>query len=220
MTHPADLIAELADAVARVASPDGVVWLTKQLVFDRATFPAAFSGAGRRLGRAPIGDADARRLAEHGLPWSPDSGADECGRAALVLAAVGSLDRAEHLPLVSDLIRRGEARERQAVLRVLAGLPEPERFVDIAIDAFRSNVTSIFEAIACDNAFPGRHFPDHAFNQLVLKALFVGAPVARIVDLDRRTTAELVRMVDGYASELTAAGRPVPEDAKLIRRAR
>ena len=215
-----DLISELADAVARVAPPDGVAWLTQQLVFDRAKFHPAFSAAGRRLGRAPIGDADAARLAERGLPIAPTTGADECGRAALVLAAIASLDVAQHVPLVSDLVRRGEVRERQAVLRVLAGLPAPERFVDIAIDAFRSNVTSIFEAIACDNAFPARHFPDAAFNQLVLKALFVGAPVARIVELGRRTTGELVRMVDGYASELTAAGRPVPADAALIRSAR
>jgi len=211
---------ELADAVARVAPPDGVAWLTQQLVFDRATFHAAFSAAGRRLGKAPIGEVDAQRLAARGLPWSPAAGADECGRAALLLAAVGSLDPADHVPLVSDLLRRGEVRERQAVLRVLAALPQPERFVELAIDAFRSNVTTVFEAIACDNAFPARHFPDPAFNQLVLKALFVGAPVARIVDLDRRTTPELVRMVDGYASELIAAGRPVPADASLIRRAR
>jgi hypothetical protein len=212
-----ELIMELVDVVARIAPPEGVEWLTAQLVFDRATFPAAFSAAGRKLGRASITADDASRLR---IPWAAASGADECGRAALVLAAIGSIDPAEHVVFVRDLIRRGEVRERQAVLRVLAALPEPARFVDLAVDACRTNVQSVFEAIACDNAYPARHFPDAAFNQMTLKALFIGAPVARIVELGSRTTDELVRMVEAYASERRAAGRPVPEDASLVRRSR
>jgi hypothetical protein len=210
-----ELIMELVDVVARISPPEGVEWLTSQLVFDRAKFPAAFSAAGRRLGRATIAADDAAGLR---IPWSPASCADECGRAALVLAAVGSLEAADHVTLVRDLIRRGEVRERQAVLRVLAALPEPARFVDIAVDACRTNVQSVFEAIACDNAYPALYFPETAFNQMTLKALFIGAPVARVVGLERRTTGELVRMVEAYASERRAAGRPVPEDAKLIAR--
>jgi hypothetical protein len=209
---PVELIMELTDAVAQVASPEGVEWLTTQLVFDRARFHAAFSAAGRKLGK---GIVIAPRLR---IPWPNASGADECGRAALVLAAIGSLEPREHVELVIDLVRRGEARERQAVLRVLAALPIPERFVDLAVDACRTNVQSVFEAIACDNAFPVRYFPQPALNQMVLKALFVGAPVARIVGLQPRITDELVRMVEAYASERRAAGRDVPDDAKLIRR--
>jgi hypothetical protein len=212
VTAHIELIMELTDAVAQVAPPEGVEWLTTQLVFDRARFHAAFSAAGRKLGK---GTVIAPRLR---IAWPNASGADECGRAALVLAAVGSLDAGEHVELVRDLVRRGEVRERQAVLRVLAALPIPERFVDLAVDACRTNVQSVFEAIACDNAFPARHFPQPALNQMVLKALFVGAPVARIVGLEPRITDELVRMVEAYASERRAAGREVPEDAKLIRR--
>jgi hypothetical protein len=207
-----ELIMELTDAIARVAPPEGVEWLTNQLVFDRTRFHGAFSAAGRKLGKATV---VAPRLR---IPWPNASGADECGRAALVLAATASLESHEHVDLVRDLIRRGEVRERQAVLRVLAALPFPERFVDVAVDACRTNVQSVFEAIACDNAYPAKYFPAPALNQLVLKALFVGAPVARIVGLEPRITGELVRMVEAYASERRAAGRPVPEDAKLIRR--
>jgi len=52
----------------------------------------------------------------------------------------------------------------------------------------------------------------------VLKALFIGLPLARVAGLAARTTAELVRMVDAYASERQAAGRPIPADVDLIRR--
>jgi hypothetical protein len=146
------------------------------------------------------------------------TGADECARAALVLAAIAVLPADRHVELIRDLIRRGEVRERQAVLRSLAALPDAERFAAIAIDACRSNVETVFAAITCDNDYPARHFPAPAFDQLVIKALFVGAPLARIAGLAARTTPELVRMVDAYVSERTAAGRPIPGDVELIRR--
>ncbi len=207
------LIEALVGAVTRQA-PEAAVWLRERLAFDRASFAPTFSAAGRKLGHTAITDEDARAIP---IPW-PITGVDECGRAALVVAALEALPAADHVVLVRDLIRRGEVRERQAVLRVLAGLPGPERFVDVAVDAFRTNVQSVFEALACDNAFPASQFSAPQFAQLVLKALFVGAPVARIVGLATRIDDELVRMVEAYASERRAAGRAVPEDAKLILR--
>ncbi len=205
------LIEALVGAVTRQV-PEAEEWLS--LPFDRARFAPAFSAAGRKLGRGSITEADARTIP---IPW-PITGVDECGRAALVAGAVAALDPVEHVPFVRDLIRRGDNRERQAVLRVLAGLPGPERFVELAIDACRTNVQSVFEAIACDNAYPARHFAPAPFSQLVLKALFIGAPVGRIAGLGSRIDDDLVRMVEAYASERRAAGRPVPEDAKLISR--
>ena len=74
----------------------------------------------------------------------------------------------------------------------------------------------MFEALACDNAYPASYFKPAQFAQLVIKALLTGAPVGRIHELSSRIDAELVRMVEAYASERRAAGRPVPEDAKLI----
>ena len=214
----ASLISVLGDAVGRVAPADGVAWLMQQLVFDEPSFHAAFASAGRRLGRAAIAPADVERLGRAGVLWSPTSGADECGRAALVLVAVGALAPHAHVPFVRDLVRRGEVRERQAVLRVLAALPEPARFVALAVDACRSNVQSVFEAIACDNAYPVAHFPDPALHQMVLKALFIGVPVARIAGLSGRVSEELVRMVDAFASERRAAGRAIPDDVLSISR--
>lgn len=199
---------ELRQIVEQLAPPAAVAWFVAQLG-DPARLRVAFAGAGRRLGTAPIGEAAARRI---GIAWPATAGVDECGRGALVLAAHADAS------LVRELLRRGDVRERQAVLRVLAALPAPEALVELAIDACRTNVVPVFEAIACENDYPARHFPDAAFFQMVLKALFVGAPVARIVGLDARTTPELVRMVDAFASERRAANRPVPADASLIRR--
>jgi hypothetical protein len=118
--------------------------------------------------------------------------------------------------LVERLFRTGDNDERAAILKALAALPEPERFVELAIDACRSHVQSVFEAIACENPFPARWFPEPNFNQLVLKAFFVGVPVRRIEGLASRRGPELVRMALAYASERRAAGRSVPSDLELV----
>ena len=51
---------------------------------------------------------------------------------------------------------------------------------------------------------------------MVLKAVFVGLPLERIVGLEQRLTAELSRMALDYASERRAAGRPVPGDLSRL----
>jgi hypothetical protein len=205
----ANLLAEIACAHA---APGGAAWFRAQ--HEHAP---AFAAAGRKLGGASIAESDAAAITAAGLRW-PVTGADECGRAALLLREVASRPAADHVGLVSHALRRGEVRERQAVLRVLAALPEPARFVELAIDtAHRSNIESVFAALACDNDFV-QQLPEPAFNQLVVKALFLGVPLARIAGLAARTTPELVRMVHAYASERRAAGRSVPADVDLITR--
>jgi hypothetical protein len=198
------VLAELRRAVAD-SWLDGVLG-------DGTKFRAAFAGAGRRLGTAPIGEEAAARICAAGLVLPATAGVDECARAALLLAATSDVT------LVRDLLRRGEVRERQAVLRVLAALPDAPALVDVAVDACRTNIVPVFAAIANDNAYPARYFPDAAYFQLVLKALFVEVPLARVVGLAERTTPELVRMVDAFASERRAAGRAVPADVELVRR--
>jgi hypothetical protein len=191
-------------------STDAAAWLEEALLVagDVDELSRRWSGAGRRLGRQPVD------LTE---PFSANGwGADECGRALLLRAALQRLPAERHEALVTALYRTGDIRERQAVLRVLAFLPEPERFAPLAAEAVRTNVLSEIEALACDNPYPARHVPEEAFNQMVLKCLFNAIPLGRIVGLGERRSPELVRMVAAYASERRAAGRPVPADAALV----
>ena len=66
---------------------------------------------------------------------------------------------------------RGSSR---AGCEAVALLPSPERFLPVVIDACRTNIVPLFEAVACENPYPATHFPERNFNQLVLKALFNG----------------------------------------------
>jgi hypothetical protein len=94
----------------------------------------------------------------------------------------------------------------------LALVPGPERFVARAAEGCRSNMRSLFEAAALDTPYPLRHFDDAAWNQCVVKCLFVGAPLWRLYGLDTRLSPELARMVLDLADERRSAGRPVPAE--------
>jgi hypothetical protein len=177
-------------------------------------FLIMWSGAGRRLGEAPIGapSDDERKLPFFPAGW----GADEFGRVLLLQAALAARLPEAHTALINELHATGDLRERQAVLRALPHLPAPERFVAVGVEAMRDNAIPVLEAIACENAFPARHFPEEAFNQLVLKCLSCDVRLTRVVDLGRRVTPELRRMAESYASERRAAGRSVPADIALV----
>lgn len=183
-----------------------------------AALRGAIARAPRKLGREPLSLTAAEREA-HGLPalfevasWS----LADLGRTALLLAAVERVAAARQVELVGELVRRGELGEQASLLRALSLLPEPSRFVDIAVEACRTNAADVFSAIALDNPHPADTFPEHNFNQMVLKALFIGIPVERIVGLERRANVELKRMLAAYASERQAAGRSVPDGVAHI----
>lgn len=109
----------------------------------------------------------------------------------------------------------GDAAEQESWLRAVALLPSPAQFTPQVIDACRTNILPVFRAIALGNPFPARYFPELNFNQMVLKALFNGVPLAGIVGLPARRNPELARMAGDYAAERRAAGRTVPEDIGL-----
>jgi hypothetical protein len=183
-------------------------------------FAARWSGCGRRLGRAPalVDEAARALLNAGGAPFVPAGwGNDEVGRGLLLLSAMDGR-RAEDADraAVVQLYRRGEMREQQAIVRTLAHLPGAAGYAELASEAVRSNVVAVLEALACDNPFPAAHMPALGFNQLIMKAIFNGLPLARVLGLGPRNSPELRRMVEAFASERRAAGRPVPADLGLI----
>jgi hypothetical protein len=174
-----------------------------------------FARLGRQLGAAAVLLADADQAAVFGAPIEgpfPTWAADELGRVSLLADAATRLPPEALGALLDDLYAHGDNRERQAVLRSLAIVDGEGRWTRLGIEACRSHVQPVFEAIAAENPYPARAFPDLHFHQLVLKALFVGVPLERIWGLGRRRTAELARMAQDYAAERRAAGRPVPAD--------
>ena len=74
---------------------------------------------------------------------------------------------------------------------------------------------TVFEATACDTPYPTSNFDEVAWCQLVIKAVFVEAPLWRVYGLDRRLSPELARMALDLADERRSAGRRVQPELWL-----
>jgi hypothetical protein len=206
----------LVERIEQRAPPESHAWLAELVRSLRAhrsleLVEGAFAGAGRKLGRQALGDE--LELAVDGIEpiplraWSLDT----AGRVAMILALGEGAPELVSRTL-DGLYFGGDAREKNAIVRALVLLEGAERFASIALDAGRTNESELFAAVACDNPFPARHYPELEFNKLVMKAAFVKAPVDRIIGLVRRANPELARMGMEHIDEQESAGRSfVPE---------
>ena len=186
--------------------------------YDRNAFLAAYAGAGRRLRAFDVRLDDHSSVLVGLLGGGSPSGwtLDRFGRCALLATALNAAPENRYAQIVDEVFRSGDNAEREALLAGLILLPDPACYLATAVEACRSNVETVFAAIACENAYPSVYFSDDGFNQMVLKTVFLGLSLSRVVGLAQRRSDELARMAESYASERRAAGRSVPADLDLI----
>lgn len=174
-------------------------------------FVARFSAVPRYLGKADLAlsGAETQAAAQIHPGWNLQHwSVDQAGRALLVLAwATHHPDAA--VGTVAKLFSAADVGELVALYQVLPLLPQPDRFLSQGLDGIRTNMTAVFNAIALHNSYPADYFSEDSWNQLVLKALFMGSPLYPIVGLDRRANPKLSRMLSDYAHERWAAGRSI-----------
>lgn len=139
----------------------------------------------------------------------------DAARAVLLLAKADAVTPEQFFDAAVACYEHGDATEQRSWLRAVALLPDPRRFLDLVIDACRTNIVPNFEAVACENPYPARYFPDNNFNQLVMKAMFNGIRLERVTGLPTRANPDLARMAADFAAERRAAGRPVPIDIEM-----
>jgi hypothetical protein len=180
--------------------------------FLRAFTSAARDGARPLDLTTPAGDAV--RLAHPRVDFGTWSTIDAV-RAGLLIGRFALLGDAAGDDAARASWEAGDAAEQESWLRSAPLLPQPARYSALVIDACRTNILPVFRAVATGNPYAADHFPVGQFNQLVLKALFNGVPLAGIVGLPERRNPELARMAGDYAREREAAGRVVPHDIGL-----
>ncbi|HEX7481505.1 MAG TPA: EboA domain-containing protein [Polyangiales bacterium] len=219
----AALTSALLRVVSKHAPPDTAKWFAggvprAGVSQPRSLFFGYFAGIGRRLRGASfeLGGSELGSLRALGLPAPERWSLADLARAALLLAACAQLPSGEHVPLAKELYEKGDNAERVAVLRTLHLLPEPQRFRPVAEDACRVHVLDVFTAIACDNPYPAQCFSEASYNQMVVKALFLEVPLARVLGVAERKNQELYRMARDYEAERRAAGRVVTRDTNFV----
>lgn len=172
-------------------------------------FAALLATASRFAKRQPLAltAEEEQCVAELRPGWSPAGWNQlELLRVNLLLARA-DLHEPSFTRDYEQLFQFADEGETCALYRALPLLPEGERFVWRAAEACRTNMLTVFEAVALDSPYPVEQFDDTAWHQLVIKALFLDCPLYRIAGLDQRLTPELTRMALDWAEERDSAGR-------------
>jgi L-ribulose-5-phosphate 3-epimerase len=176
---------------------------------DPTAIRTLFPAVGRKVGRGPLRPESDPQGLVHGT-------VDDLARTRLLAALAEVLDARLLGVEVAELYRYGDDAERRGVLRGLSALPDTvvSTGLDIVRDALRAN--DIRLVAAAMGEFAARNLDAHSWRHGVLKCLFVGVPLAAVVELSKRIDDELLRMVADYAEERRAAGRAVPADAEKL----
>ncbi len=199
---------------ARLA-PDARAWLNESIVRlcnsgDDAEVYLAISLVARKIPRDRLDLTAAEMQAAEALRpgWNPrDWDFDQAARILLLLALDAQPPRLAHC--LEQLCITADLRELVGFYRGLPLYPEPARYTARAAEGLRSNIKPVFTAVAHHNPYPSEQLAEAAWNQMLLKALFIDVPLCPIVGLDRRCNAELAQMLCNYAHERWAAGRSV-----------
>ena len=208
----------LRTALSRNLTPEAMNWLEGEIgrqrgAVDERRLGISLGLVGRKIGRTDLAlgvddVATAQRLRPR---WRPDTwGADEAARIAILLAAYHD-DDAAFAARIDRLCTMADVTEHVACLKGFAIFPAARELHDRAREGVRSSTRPIFEAIATNNPYPFEYFDTAAWNQMVVKCVFVECPIETIVGLDERRNPELVQMLRDFISERHAAGRSLPD---------
>lgn len=213
---------DLLTAILQQSSPpEATAWLQDRLVeqetqFSKRPFYYAFSGVSRRFpkhGRLEILPGQSDRLRELSPGFSVDHWDVFRLARVLLLLALAKQEKSVFLETIAALLNTADLREQAAIYSAYALLPHQEDLVESAIDGLRSNIVDVYDSIALNNPFPASHFTDAAWNQMVLKAIFISRPLYRISGLDARRNGDLAAAISYLAHERWAAGRRIPAEA-------
>jgi hypothetical protein len=209
------IYALLSQWISQQLAPEQLSWLQQkqqQIASDSSgrSFFVTFSVIPRFVGKEnlQLEKTAVQELVKENICWFPQYWTiDRTARTWLLLSL--TKDNKQCFKVIEQLFKTADVRELTALYQALPLLPNPEQYYHIATEGVRSNMTDVFNAIALYNSYPAAYFDELAWNQMVLKALFVGSPLNAIQGLDRRTNPNLSEMLMDYARERWAAKRSV-----------
>ncbi len=196
---------------ASAAVTDWIEDKCQQLVAEpvASRFYIALSQCASRFGNESVFDSQAptEGLGEEYLKKNHIT-ASEYARMWLISTLLKE-NRAYYGERTRKLIEVADYKELITFLRYLITLPDPEEFHFAAVEALRTNITPVFDAISASNPYPARYFNEQQWNQMYLKAAFMGRDLNEIEGAEERSNANLARIISDYAHERWAAGRQI-----------
>lgn len=191
-------------------------WLEKKLSlmendFTNRDFFICFSGAFRFFSKdlIPFSEEELELFKLQYNCWNP-TGIKVFELARLIIFLhLPQKDVAQYIDIVKKLLSTADIGELVTLFRCLILYPFAEEYKIFVADGIRTNIKNVFEAIALDNPYPAKYLDEKQWNQMVLKSVFNGSPLYRIVGLEQRANASLSQQLSDYAHERWAAGRMV-----------
>lgn len=198
------------------SAKDSLAWLgekTNKLgkEFSEKDFYLAFSLLSRHFSKDQLKFADGHKNAGMQLRQGFDPSDFTVVQTArvLLLLMIPSDDKIRFFKILNNLFTTAEVNELVALYSALPLLSYPESLKARAAEGIRSNMAVVFDAVALNNPYPADFLDDDAFNQMVLKAVFIERPLDKIYKIDPRANKSLARMLSDYAHERWAASRYV-----------
>ena len=192
------------------------VWLEQQEEklcsnYQVRSFYLSFSSAARfirktnlQLSEVQIAEAEELRNGFQPKNWN----LLQCVRTYLLLL-IPSGDMDVYKSTLTNLHEAADVDEQVTLYAALPLLPYPQVLVSRAAEGIRTNITDVFDSIALNNPYPHDFLDEAAWNQMVLKAVFMQRPLYRIYGADDRANPELAKMLIDFAHERWAADREV-----------
>lgn len=219
MIYQADILkgkAFLQKIIKKQVDEKELNWLNQQETklqnqFQLRSFYMAFSAAPRFIGKAPlqltaeeVTQADQLRKGFQPQGWT----ILQTVRVYFLLMLPHE-DATSYQENLARLYDTADMEEQVALYSALPLLPDPENRVKRATQGLRTNITDIFDAIALHNPYPKDFFDRDAWNQMVLKAVFMQRPLFHIEGGDERANQDMSTMLIDFAHERWAAHRKV-----------
>lgn len=213
-------------------------WLSQQLEFDswqwlnqkrqqitkgvsKKILFLTFSSVSRYIGKTDLKllPNDWQAIEKVRFGWFPGHWSlDQTARTLLILSFAHESPQ-DYFYTLEQIFNTADMEELVALYQALPLVPYPQQYRLRAAEGLRSNMVTVFNAVALHNPYPAEYFDDLAWNQMVLKALFVESPLRLINGLERRVNPQLLQMLIDYAHERLAAQRSVsPELIHLVKK--
>ena len=207
----------IEDWVFRELDSDGKSWLSSELnkistnQYCQNDFDIIFGLIPRKLGKfdLKLSKIDLKNASEIKKGWVPYHWSIDIACRVLLLSKINENTNPIFIDKYKDLHKYADGRELLALYSGLCLYNYHIDLLNISSNGLRTNIKSEFEAIAHNNSFPFDHFSLNTWNNMVLKALFIGARLNPIYGLDQRANLELANILQDYAHERWAANRDV-----------
>lgn len=205
--------------VARHIQESSLIWLDDKIekianTGNEKIFFTAFSSVPRFTGKndLKLTPDDLQTAAAFRPGWNPSNwSVDQGARTLLVLALVQQKPE-KYVQIIERAFTTADVNELVALYQSLPLFAYPEKWLKRACEGVRCNMTVVFNAVALQNPYPAEYFDNLAWNQMVLKALFVGSPLNSIYGLGERANPALSKMLTDYIQERRSAKRSVSDE--------